>query len=134
MEPFSIPKKWLLPLIAACSLIACKKDFQETNQPETTTTTTDSRNVKFNCNNWIINTVAGSDTHGYSGDGGPVQNALLNDPENVYVDKKGNIFITDFGNQVIREVDAHTGIIHTVAGNGINGYSGDGGPATQASM
>ena len=134
MDPFSIPKKWLLPLITACSLIACKKDFQETNQPETTTTATDSRNVKLNFNNWIINTVAGSDTHGYSGDGGPVQNALLNDPENVYVDKKGNIFITDFGNQVIREVDAHTGIIHTVAGNGINGYSGDGGPATQASM
>ena len=127
-------KQWLLPLIAVCSLTACKKDIKETNQPESTTTTTDSKNVKFNGNNWIINTVAGSDSYGYSGDGGPVKNALLNNPQNVYVDKRGNIFIADLGNQVFREIDAHTGIIHTVAGNGINGYSGDGGPATQASM
>lgn len=134
MKPILTNKKWILPLIAACSLTACKKDVQETIPAETTKTATDSRNVKFNCNNWIINTVAGSDTRGYSGDGGPVKDALLNDPENVYVDKKGYIFIADLGNQVFREVDAHTGIIHTVAGNGINGYSGDGGPATQASL
>lgn len=134
MKPLLIPKKWLLPLMAVCSLTACKKDIQETNQTETTKNAVDSRIVKFNCNNWIINTIAGSDTRGYSGDGGPVKNALLNDPENVYVDKRGNIFISELANQVIREVDARTGIIHTVAGNGINGYSGDGGPATQASM
>lgn len=134
MKPIPISKRWLLPLIAVCSMASCKKGIQETNPIETTKNATDSRIIRFNCNNWIINTVAGSDTHGYSGDGGPIQNALLNDPENVYVDKRGNIFISDLGNQVIREVDAHTGIIHTVAGNGINGYSGDGGPATQASM
>jgi streptogramin lyase len=134
MKSISICKKWLMPLIAVCALMACEKDIRENNLPEKSTTATDSKNDKINFNNWMINTVAGSDTHGYSGDGGPVKNALLNDPENVYVDKRGNIFITDFGNQVIREVDAHTGIIHTVAGNGINGYSGDGGPATQASM
>jgi len=134
MAPYLIPKKWLLPLMAVCSLTACKKDLQETNQTETAKTASDSRILKFNCNNWIINTVAGSDIRGYSGDGGSVKNALLNDPENVYVDKRGNIFISELGNQVIREVDARSGIIHTVAGNGINGYSGDGGPATQASM
>src|ERR1700759_2553406 len=134
MKQIQTNKKWLLALIAVSSFTACKKDIQETTQPESTTTAIDSRNVKFNCNNWIINTVAGSDTRGYSGDGGPVKNALLNDPENVYVDKRGNIFISDLGNQVIREVDARSGIIHTIAGNGINGYSGDGGPATQASM
>jgi sugar lactone lactonase YvrE len=134
MKPILTNKRWLLPLIAACSLMACKKDARETNPTETTKTSIDSRTVKFNCNNWIINTVAGSDTRGYSGDGGSVKNALLNDPENVYVDKKGNVFIADLGNQVFREVDAYTGIIHTIAGNGINGYGGDGGPATQASM
>ena len=71
---------------------------------------------------------------GYSGDGGLVKNALLNSPQNVYVNKKGDVYITDFGNSVIRKVDAKTGIITTVAGNGSNGFSGDGGPATQASL
>lgn len=81
-----------------------------------------------------INTFAGSDIHGYAGDGGLVQNALLNGPQNVYADKVGNLYISDLGNNVFRKVDAKTGIITTVAGNGINGFSGDGGPAIQASF
>lgn len=127
-------KNWLLPLIVACSLTACQKYNQVENPFANMSMRLDSSRSKLNFNNWTINSIAGSDTHGYSGDGGPVKNALLNDPENVYVDKRGNIFISDLGNQVIREVDVRSGIIHTVAGNGLNGFSGDGGPATQASM
>ena len=133
MKLISKTKHCLLLLFAACFFTACQKKIQETSNP-TTKTETDSRKDKLNFNRWIISTAAGNDTHGYSGDGGPVNNALLNDPENVYVDRRGNVFITDFGNQVIRKVDARTGIIRTIAGNGQNGFSGDGGPANQASL
>jgi hypothetical protein len=132
MKSISTGKK-CLAVLALFAMTACEKNIQDTGVPGTKTETDASRN-KLNFSNWIINTVAGSDTHGYSGDGGPVTNALLNDPENVYIDERGNMFISDLGNQVIREVDARSGIIRTVAGNGQNGFSGDGGPATQASM
>jgi hypothetical protein len=82
----------------------------------------------------IIETVAGNETAGYSGDGGPATQAELNGPSGVFVDSKGDIFIADAGYSLIREVVAATGIIQTVAGNGAFGYSGDGGPATQATL
>ena len=135
MKPISMIKKLLLPMIAVCSLTACEKYNLEADNPfANMSMRLDSSKSKLNFDFWIMNTVAGSDIHGYSGDGGQVKNALLNDPENVYVDKRGNIFFADLGNQVIREIDAYTGIIHTIAGNGQAGYSGDGGPATQASL
>ena len=81
----------------------------------------------------IITTVAGNGTAGFSGDGGPATNASLNSPSGVAVDGAGNLFIADRGNQRIRKVDA-SGIITTVAGNGTSGFSGDGGPATSASL
>jgi sugar lactone lactonase YvrE len=89
--------------------------------------------------NGIITTVAGYGTAGYSGDGGPATKAELNHPEGVAVDAVGNLFIADASNERIREVGTN-GIITTVAGNGyvINngsgGYSGDGGPATNAEL
>ncbi len=132
MKSISTGKKWLA-VLALFAMTACEKNIQDAGVPATKTETDASR-YKLNFSNWIINTVAGSDTRGYSGDGGPVKNALLNDPENVYIDERGDMFISDLGNQVIREVDARSGIIHTVAGNGQNGFSGDGGPAIQASM
>jgi sugar lactone lactonase YvrE len=82
----------------------------------------------------IIQPVAGNGTYGYSGDGGPATQAELAGPQGVAVDKSGNIFISDSGNAVVREVVAATGIIQTVAGNGTSGYSGDGGKATQAQL
>src|SRR5207302_617301 len=81
-----------------------------------------------------IQTVAGNGTFGFSGDGGPATNAELAQPTGVYADSSGNIFIVDTYNSRIREVDAATGIIQTVAGNGTFGFSGDGGPATSAEL
>ena len=81
-----------------------------------------------------IQTVAGNGTFGFSGDGGPATNAELAQPTGVYADSSGNLFIVDTYNSRIREVDAATGIIQTVAGNGTFGFSGDGGPATSAEL
>src|SRR5437588_374405 len=81
-----------------------------------------------------IQTVAGNGTFGFSGDGGPATNAELAQPTGVYADNSGNLFIVDTYNSRIREVDAATGIIQTVAGNGTFGFSGDGGPATSAEL
>lgn len=81
----------------------------------------------------IITTVAGNGAGTYSGDGGPATQASLNSPTGVCTDAAGNLYIADVGNFRIRKVDT-SGIITTVAGNGVEAYSGDGGPATQASM
>jgi hypothetical protein len=83
--------------------------------------------------NGIITTVAGNGVVGYSGDGGIATNAALHYPKGVAVDSIGNVFIADWGNFRIREVGTN-GIITTVAGNGVNGYSGDGGSATNAEL
>jgi uncharacterized protein (TIGR03437 family) len=80
----------------------------------------------------IISTVAGNGNAGYSGDGGPATSASLSLPAGVAVDSSGNLFIADSDNNVIRKVSAATGHISTVAGDGIVGFGGDGGPATSA--
>jgi len=80
----------------------------------------------------IITTVAGNGTAGFSGDMGAAVNAMLNGPQAVAFDASGNLIIADTQNRVIRKVDSF-GIITTIAGTGtVEGYSGDGGPATQA--
>src|SRR5262249_40977725 len=81
----------------------------------------------------IITTVAGNGTKGFSGDGGPAISAELNDPSRLAVDSPGNLFISDTCNDRVRKVDP-TGTITTVAGNGTEGFSGDGGPATRAKL
>ncbi len=78
--------------------------------------------------------VAGTGLSGYNGDGIPATTAQLNVPSDAQFDPGGNLFICDRGNGRIRRVDAVTGIITTVAGNGGFIDSGDGGPATQASL
>jgi len=82
----------------------------------------------------IIQTVAGNGTRGYSGDGGPATSAELSSQPNIALDAAGDLFIADVNNNVIREVNAKTGIITTVAGNGTAGSSGDGGLATLAEL
>ena len=79
----------------------------------------------------IITTIAGNSSTGYSGDGGPATNAMFNSPLGIVCDKYGNIYIADNTNNSIRKVDT-AGIITTIAGNGIAGFRGDGGPATNA--
>jgi Putative Ig domain/NHL repeat len=81
-----------------------------------------------------INTIAGTGSSGYSGDGGPATSAKLYNPYGTAVDSSGNVYIADTQNDRIREVAASTGIITTVAGNGTVGYSGDNGPATSAAI
>jgi len=79
----------------------------------------------------VISTVAGNGTRGFSGDGGLATTAQLNLPGGVAVDAQGNLFIADSNNQRIRKV-APDGMISTVAGNGVSGFGGDGGPAASA--
>ncbi len=82
----------------------------------------------------IITTIAGSfGTTGYSGDGGPATAALLNQPWDLTVDGTGDIYFSDMYNRRIRKIKT-TGIILTVAGTGTNGYTGDCGPATAATL
>jgi type IX secretion system substrate protein/carboxypeptidase family protein len=81
----------------------------------------------------IITTVAGNGVAGFSGDGGPATAANLNRPEFVRVDAAANIYISDMSNYRLRKVNV-AGIITTIAGNGSPGATGDGGPATAASI
>ena len=121
-------------VLSVCLLTNCKKNDLQQPDNKVTAPLTATAKSSINFGKPIINTFAGGDLRGYSGDGGPVKSALLNSPGNVYVNKKGDVYITDFGNSVIRKVNGKTGVITTVAGNGTNGFSGDGGPATQASL
>jgi sugar lactone lactonase YvrE len=82
----------------------------------------------------IITGIAGDGVRGFGGDGGPATGASLHDPTGVAVDSAGNVFVADFNNQRIRRVDATTGIITTVAGNGVPDFIGDGGLAIDASL
>lgn len=83
---------------------------------------------------WIIATVVGTGEKGFAGDGGPASAARLNGPFDVAFDSAGSLYFSDTFNHRIRRVDARTGIITTVAGNGDGGYGGDGGPASAASL
>ena len=82
----------------------------------------------------IITTFAGTGEGGYTGDGGPASDAMMREPFMCAFDGAGNLFVCEATNHIVRRVDAATGIITTVAGTGELGYSGDGGPATEATM
>ncbi|MBC7554468.1 MAG: T9SS type A sorting domain-containing protein [Taibaiella sp.] len=82
----------------------------------------------------IITTFAGTGAAGVSGDGGPATAAKLNRPMGVTVDASNNVYISDFGNNKIRKIDAATGIITTIGGTGVSGFSGDGGAARAAKI
>ena len=81
---------------------------------------------------WIV---AGSRACGFSGDGGLATGAEISSSVQGFAwDAAGNFYFTDTGNQRVRRIDAATGVIRTVAGNGSSGYTGDGGPATSAAV
>lgn len=82
----------------------------------------------------LITTIAGTGQARFSGDGGPADQAALNDPSALALDGKGRLFIADQSNNRVRVVDLRTGLITTFAGTGSARYDGDGTPATSASL
>ncbi|MGA6961724.1 MAG: choice-of-anchor D domain-containing protein, partial [Candidatus Acidiferrales bacterium] len=89
---------------------------------------------KVTASTGIITTVVGNGGCDYTGDGGLATSATLDYPQGIALDPSGNLYIVDYYNNVIRRVDASTQIITTYAGTSAQGYSGDGGPATQATL
>lgn len=83
--------------------------------------------------NYIITTIAGTGYPSFSGDGGLATSAKLHYPSGIVTDTSGNLYIADYENNRIRKINT-SGIITTIAGNGIAGYSGDGGLATAAEL
>lgn len=81
----------------------------------------------------VVSTAAGDGIESYSGDGGPATAAQLNTPANIVFDASGNLYIADSANNRVRMISP-SGVITTAAGNGVAGYSGDGGPATSAML
>ncbi len=79
-------------------------------------------------------TIAGKGVFGFSGDGGPATNAAFREPYGMAIGPDGTLYIADNGNYRIRAIAPATGIITTVAGNGTFGDTGDGGPATNATI
>ena len=94
---------------------------------------TDNHRIRMVDTAGIIHTIAGSGERGFGGDGGPAIRALLSEPSGVAVDSVGNVYIADTDNHRIRKVDA-SGIIHTIAGTGEGGFSGDGGLAIESDL
>jgi hypothetical protein len=86
-----------------------------------------------NLPNNLITTVAGNGTAGFIGDGSMATAGQINLPYGVTADNVGNVFIADSSNNRIRRVGTN-GVITTVAGNGLSGYAGDGGSATNARL
>jgi len=82
-----------------------------------------------------VKAVVGNEFHAdFHGDGGPAKNAYLSQPYDVACDAAGNLYIADTTNARVRFVDAQTGKISTIAGNGTQGFAGDGGPAMDAEL
>ena len=81
----------------------------------------------------VISSFAGLPAGGFSGDGGAWGFALMNRPNSVVIDRRGNMYISDADNQRIRKINA-AGIISTYVGDGTAGFLGDGGPATAAEI
>ena len=76
-----------------------------------------------------IATIAGNGSTGFSGDGGPARSAQFSQPRRIALDNSGNIYVSDAANHRIRRISSN-GVITTIAGNGVQGSSGDGGPAS----
>jgi Big-like domain-containing protein len=85
------------------------------------------------CGQGTITILSGGLYPGFSGDGGPATAAQIYAPRDLVVDASGNIYFADSVNVRIRKIDTN-GIITTIAGNGVRGFSGDGGPASAASL
>lgn len=87
---------------------------------------------RINASGTVV-TVAGTGTYGFSGDGGPALAAEFYGISDIWRDPAGNLYVCDFYNHRVRKIDS-SGVITTIAGNGVAGFSGDGGPAVAASL
>src|SRR5262245_27630221 len=94
----------------------------------------DNHRVRKVAPNGTISTVAGTGERGWSGDGGPALQAKLNEPYEVRFDAAGNIYWVERMSHTVRRLDAKSGKISTVAGSGVAGFGGYGGPATAAKL
>lgn len=113
------------PSLAPAQVTMPARNFRGTGKPRTTASGSPQL--------YLSSTFAGTpDSPGYTGDTGPATAAQLSSPLAVAVDSQGNLYISDYGNNLIREVYASNGTIQTIAGTSTPGYSGDGGPATSA--
>lgn len=93
----------------------------------------DQTRIRMVSTSGIITTIAGNGIMGYSGDGGPALAAQFTSPHGITVDDTGNVYLADTNNERIRKISA-TGIVTTIAGNGVQGYDGDGGPPDSAAL
>ena len=82
----------------------------------------------------VITTIAGTGEKGFSGDGGPASRAQMNEPYGIVIDRSGNIYVADRLNRRVRRIDAASGMIATLAGDGGGKFSGDGGASTRAGL
>jgi DNA-binding beta-propeller fold protein YncE len=89
---------------------------------------------RFDLAGRTLTPVAGNGQRGYSGDGGPALHSEMNEPYEVRFDSRGNMYVVEMKNHVVRRVDAKTQAISTVVGIGKAGFGGDGGPAIQAQL
>ena len=80
----------------------------------------------------VLRVLAGTAAKGYSGDVGPSSTATFNGIHNLAITPGGDLLIADSFNHTLRKIDAKTGVISTLAGNGLKGFAGDGGPAAKA--
>jgi DNA-binding beta-propeller fold protein YncE len=92
------------------------------------------RVMRFDFGTKAVSVIAGTGKAGYAGDGGPAVSAQLNAPHEVRFDTKGNIYVAERDNHVVRYIDLKSKTISTAAGTGMRGFSGDGGPANQAQL
>ena len=120
---FELPADLISGIPANC-YIAAENHAEADLVPGATATGTEAE--------WIV---AGTRNCGFSGDGGPATGAeISNSVQGFAWDAAGNFYFTDTGNQRVRRIDGKTGIIRTIAGNGIAGYTGDGNAATGAEL
>ena len=82
----------------------------------------------------LLSTIAGTGSPGQSGDGGSATKATINQPFDLAFAPSGDLIFSDTGNHKIRRIDARTQVISTLAGTGVKGFSGDGGPANEARL
>jgi sugar lactone lactonase YvrE len=96
--------------------------------------TGNNRILRLDAKTGRVEVAAGSGLTRYKGDGGPALAAEMNQPASLAVDAAGNVFIADTQNHAIRRLDAKTGVLTTIAGDGEPGFAGDGGPAAKARL